>query len=93
MSPKPKPTPTGPTPPYAQKLNEWHDKEMIKAQETANQQILQDEIAVDLNLTVGQVVSVVYLNIAYSVTGVNRFQDGQEIISCTIAYRDVEVIP
>ena len=77
------------TPPYAPKLNSWHDKEVQKANITKDQLVLQDQIAAEMGLKAGEVRNVTHMRIAYGVTGVTRYTDAGDILSCTITYKDI----
>ena len=80
-------------PSYALKLNEWHDKEIQKQAISADQQILQNEIATEMGLTTNEHRSVVYLSVAYEVVATLRMDDaGQEFVSCTIKSNPVEEV-
>jgi len=83
----------GPPPAYAQKLNEWNDKEVQKQQITQEQQILQDEIAVETDLQPGEQATITYLDIGYVVTGAVRLSsDGVGIQTCTIIAKPIDVV-
>jgi len=82
----------GPPPAYADKLNEWNDKELQKQQITVEQQTLQDEIAADMNLKSGEQVTLTYLNIGYVVTGITRYTETGDVPSCMIVVKPVDIV-
>jgi len=84
------PEPKAPTtPPYAPKLNTWHDKEIQKQNITKDQLLLQDQIATEMNLQPGETRNVTHRSIGYGVTQMTRFTETGEVNSCTITYRDI----
>jgi hypothetical protein len=74
---------------YANSLAAYRDKDLQKQTLTAEQLPLQDEIAADMQLKVGERRNVTYLSVGYAVTGIMRYTDAGDVLSCTITYADI----